>query len=169
MSDFSTTNAMPLRYRSLLKEPGVFFVTSSTFDRNPFPGYPKSLAKIEEIMFRTAKEKCIIIMGYVIMPSHIHLIIGSNQGGPGISRFMHSLKGRVRIELIGKGRLWQARFDDLLLTTEKQFNIKLEYIHENPIKAELVEDPGAWRFSSYNDWDKRDYSRGIIFDYEWLQ
>jgi len=135
---------MPLRHRSFIKEAGVFFLTSSTYNRKAFPGYPESLSTIEEILFRTASDKVIPIMGYVIMPTHVHIIAGSNQGGPGISRFMHSFKGRVRVELIIKGILWQNRFDDLLLTTEKQFNIKLEYIHEKPVKAELVENPDDW-------------------------
>lgn len=81
---------------------------------------------------------------------------------------MHSLKGRVRIELIDKGKLWQDRFDDLVLTTEEQFYIKLGYIHNNPVKSGLMEDPGDWEFSSYLDWEKRDSSRGIVFDFEWL-
>ena len=76
----------------------------------------------------------------------MHIIAGSHDGGPGISRFMHSLKGRVRIELLDKGKLWQDRFDDLVFTTEKHFNIKLGYIHNNPVKSGLAEDPGDWKF-----------------------
>jgi putative transposase len=159
---------MPLRYRKLIKRQAVFFLTSSTFDRNPFPGYPESLSTIEEILFRTVRDKSVFMMGYVIMPTHVHIIAGSKEGGPGISRFMHSLKGRVRIELIDKGKLWQDRFDDLVLTTEEQFYIKLGYIHNNPVKSGLMEDPGDWEFSSYLDWEKRDSSRGIVFDFEWL-
>ena len=159
---------MALRHRNLIKEPAVFFLTSSTFDRQPFPGYPESLSVIEKTLFQTAREHSIALMGFVIMPTHVHIIAGSNEGGPGISRFMHSLKGRVRIRLVDKGRLWQDRFDDLVLTTEKQFNIKLEYIHGNPAKGGLVEDPGDWKFSSYLDWEKRDTYRGVFFDYEWL-
>ena len=159
---------MPLRHRSLIREPAVFFLTSSTFDRHPFPDCPKSLSVIEEILFRTAREKAIVMMGYVIMPTHVHIIAGSQQGGPGISRFMHSLKGRVRMVLIEKGRLWQERFDVLVLTTERQFRIKLEYIHYNPVKDGLVERPEDWQYSSYLDWARRDSTRGIVFDFEWL-
>ena len=76
-----------------------------------------------------------MLFGHVIMPSHIHILVGSPAGGPGISIFMHSLKGRVREVLQGKGKFWQDRFDDLQITSEKQFKIKLEYIHYNPLRS----------------------------------
>jgi putative transposase len=102
------------------------------------------------------------------MPTHIHIIAGSKNGGPGISKFIHSFKGRVRESLIGKGKLWQDRFDDLLLKTMKQFKVKLDYIHFNPVKSGLVDKPEDWPFSSYTDWCERNSSRGIIFDFDWL-
>ena len=160
---------MSLRNRSLFCSPAVFFITTSTFDRKPFPEYPTCLTKIKDILFETVRDKDIILMGYVIMPTHLHLIAGSNNGGPGISKFMHSLKGRIRINLIKNGKLWQDRFDDLLLTTQEQFNIKLNYIHSNPVKALLVEKPDDWLYSSYRDWQTRVTTRGIVFDFDWIK
>ncbi|MCP4582035.1 MAG: hypothetical protein GY839_10480 [candidate division Zixibacteria bacterium] len=160
---------MPLKRRHSIKHPATFFITTSTHDEKPFPQYPESLEKIEDILFETVEDKSIILMGYVIMPTHIHLIAGSNKGGPGISKFMHSLKGRIRKNLIDSGKFWQDRFDDLWLKTEKQFEIKLNYIHYNPIKAVLVDKPEDWPYSSYLDWLKRDGSRGIVFSFDWLE
>ena len=100
------------------------------------------------------------------MPSHIHLLSGSQKGGPGISRFIHSLKGRIRSNLSHAGRLWQERFDDLVIKSEKQFRIKLNYIHLNPVKDRLVENAGDWPYSSYLDWKYQDDGKGILFDFE---
>ena len=159
---------MPLRNRNLIKHPAVFFLTTSTCDRKPFPDYPNSLAVIEHLLFQVAQFKSVSIMGYVIMLNHIHLIAGSKEGGPGIAKFMHSLKGMIRKELVGNTQLWQDRFDDLLLTSEKQFNIKLEYIHNNPVKSELVEKPGDWPYSSHKEWKKQDQQSRVIFDFWFL-
>ena len=160
---------MPLRNRNSIKHPATFFITTSTHDRQPFPGYPVCLNKIEGLLFEAARDKSIALMGYVIMPTHIHLICSSNDGGPGISRFIHSLKGRVRKNLISNGKLWQDRFDDLLLKTSEQFNIKLNYLHSNPVKSRLVDKPENWPYSSYKDWVNRDSSRGIVFDFAWME
>jgi putative transposase len=127
--------------------------------------YPDSLKVIENTLFDTVRDKNIHLFGYVIMPSHIHLLAGAKSGGPGISTFMHSLKGRVRINLKRSGGLWQERFDDLVINSDKQFKIKLEYIHYNPVRDNLVKDPGNWPYSSFLDWKNRDHTRGIKFDF----
>jgi putative transposase len=146
---------MPLRGRSKITEPSTFFLTTSTINHITFPDYPQSLKLIESILFQTAGDKRIYLMAYVLMPTHLHLIAGSNEGGNGISKFMHSLKGRVRKNLIGNRKLWEDGFDDLILTTEKQFNIKLNYIHFNPVKHKKVMGANEiirYRFSSFNQY-----------------
>ncbi|UCE65120.1 MAG: transposase [Candidatus Zixiibacteriota bacterium] len=155
---------MPLRKRNLINDPSIFFLTTTTGNRGQFPNFPESLRIIEKTMFDTTRDKGISIFGYVIMPSHIHLRAGSGDGGPGISRFMHSFKGRVRINLKHKGSLWQERFDDLVIKSEKQFRIKLDYIHNNPVKDGLVENAADWSYSSFSDWQNHARGKGILFE-----
>jgi len=159
---------MPLRHRELIVLPSVFFLTTSRHKHTRFPDFPDSLASVEEILFRTAKEKNVFLMVYVIMPTHVHMIAGSNGGGLAISRFMHSFKGRVRESLAGKVKFWQDRFDDLVITSEKVFLTKLNYIHTNPVRAGLVNNPENWLYSSYRDWNKRDDTKGLKFDFSWV-
>jgi putative transposase len=161
-----TNQNMPLRRRNQITNPHVFFLTTSTYQHTPFPDQPASFKTIEEILFDTVIDSKMILHAYVIMPTHFHLIIGSPKGGPGVSKFMHSLKGRVREVLQGKGKFWQDRFDDLVLITEKQFRIKLNYVHQNPVRAGLVRNPEDWPYSSYKDWLNLDTSRGIEFTFE---
>jgi putative transposase len=157
---------MPLRRRSQLTSPYVFFITTSTYQHLPFPNQPKSLKIIEGILFDTVKDKGMTLHAYVIMPTHIHLISGSPKGGPGLSVFMHSLKGRIREVLQGKGKFWQDRFDDLAIVSENQFRIKLNYVHQNPVRAGLVDLPEDWPFSCYLDWINQNSYRGIKFSFE---
>lgn len=158
---------MPLRKRHSIKDTVVLFVTTSRHNNAVFPDYPDSLNIVEEILFRTAKDKNIIIMAYVLMPTHIHLIIGSKNGGRGVSEFMHSFKGRVRESLQGKGKFWQDGFDDVVLFSQEVFNTKLNYIHNNPIKAGLVKKPEDWEYSSCNDWMNDLSDKEIFTDFEW--
>jgi len=51
-----------------------------------------------------------------------------------------------------KFRMWQPRFDDVIIYSEKQFKIKIEYIHNNPVKAGLVQSAAEFEFSSVRDW-----------------
>jgi len=45
-----------------------------------------------------------------------------------------------------------AGFDDLVISSEKQFRIKLEYIHNNPVKAGLVTTALDYPHSSARNW-----------------
>lgn len=107
-------------------------------------------------------------MAQVLMPTHIHLILGTNEGGKAISRFMHSLKGRIRENLQGKGKFWQDGFDDLILFSLKQFYTKLNYIHNNPVKTGLIETAGDWIYSSYKNWLNGVSDGNIQIDFKWM-
>ncbi len=92
-------------------------------------------------------------MAYVIMPNHIHLLMGVKNGGKELSRFIFSLKGLIRKRLSGNKDFWNERFDDLVIRSEEQFLIKLNYIHNNPVKRGLSASPEDWRYSSFKFWN----------------
>lgn len=47
-------------------------------------------------------------------------------------------------------KVWQDRFDDLYLANKKLLEMKLEYIHSNPMQEHwnLVNKPEDWPYSS---------------------
>jgi putative transposase len=157
---------MPLRHRKQIEGPAVFYVTTSTFDRKPFAGLPANYIVIENYLFETATDKSINIFGFVIMPTHLHLLLGSAQGGLGLSSFMHAFKGRTREAIRGKGVFWQSRFDDLVIYSQRVFETKLNYIHNNPVRAGLVNNPEDWLYSSYLDWKNQKSSKGVNFTFQ---
>jgi putative transposase len=64
-----------------------------------------------------------------------------------------------RFEYAGKNdnkitnyRLWQEGNDAQEIFLNDYFNQKLNYIHENPVKAEIVNCPKDYRYSSAVDW-----------------
>ena len=108
------------------------------------------------------------LVGYVVMPNHVHLLISEpKQGTP--SSVLHKLKLRVSRRM-GKPRrsgstaqlrfpfekvegppraFWQARFYDFNVYTKGKKIEKLNYMHANPVKRRLVEHPGEWPWSSW--------------------
>ena len=44
--------------------------------------------------------------------------------------------------------IWQARFYDFNIETDQKLNEKLEYMHNNPVTAQLVESPLDWNWRS---------------------
>jgi putative transposase len=95
------------------------------------------------------------VHGYVVMPEHFHLLISEPQRGTS-STVMQALKlGLARRVLAGRrrgraqaslweeslARVWQPRFYDFNVWSEGKRIEKLRYMHCNPVKRGLVEEP----------------------------
>ena len=65
---------------------------------------------------------------------------------------MHIKEYKQSLYRLGRYSLWQRGFDDLVISSDKQFRIKLEYIHNNPVKAGLVTAAVDYPYSSASDW-----------------
>ncbi len=55
-------------------------------------------------------------------------------------------------------RVWQRRFYDLNVWSERKRLEKLRYRHANPVKRRLVQSPDQWPWSSFRYYYLRDES-----------
>jgi len=92
------------------------------------------------------------IHAWVMMTNHVHLLCTPRQEGS-ISQMMQSLGRRYvqyfNIEYRRSGTLWEGRFKSCLIQEESYLLEVYRYIELNPVRAELVSDPGEYRWSSY--------------------
>jgi putative transposase len=90
------------------------------------------------------------LIGYVVMPEHIHLLIGEPSIGTP-STVLQFLKIRLSVRMRDRSspRLWQSRFYDFNVWSRKKRAEKLLYMHLNPVKRGLVAHPADWRWSSF--------------------
>jgi putative transposase len=132
---------------------------------------------IESLMF-CVNHKGLEIFAYVIMPSHVHLVVRSLAGNlPGIIRDFKSFTAKEIIKLIenepGESRrewllymfkfharnykrnkqyiFWQKTNHSIELSYPEIMNQKIEYIHNNPVEAGYVTEPEKWNYSSVNE------------------
>ncbi len=93
------------------------------------------------------------VHGYCLMPDHVHLIATAT-GKFNMSFIMKMVKGsfarKVNKLKNQNGSLWQPRFYEEAIRSEKQFLCQLDYMHQNPVKAGLVSDASQYPFSSFN-------------------
>jgi putative transposase len=117
------------------------------------------------------------------MPTHVHILIGLRDIKL-LVNYMQAFKSlsarklkqqpiiKLNKHLIQNGKfiIWKRRFDDIVVYSKKQWRIKLEYIHNNPVKDGLVTTATDWPFSSARDWLK-DTNGPIPIDknYSWLE
>jgi putative transposase len=92
------------------------------------------------------------IHAWVLMSNHVHLLCTPRVEG-GISRMMQGL-GRRYVQYFNSkygrtGTLWNGRFKSCLIQEERYLLQVYKYIELNPVRAGMVADPGAYRWSSY--------------------
>jgi len=131
----------------------------------PFLSSARARDRFLHILEQTRQRFRLVVVGYVVMPEHVHLLITEPEVGTP-STAMQVLKQRTARELLPRKKrrdprqqelfgeetrraFWQARFYDFHVWTAKKRVEKLRYMHRNPVKRGLVESPEQWRWSSY--------------------
>ena len=92
------------------------------------------------------------------MPDHTHLII--KVGDELISDIIHRFKitySRLYRNKYSCGKVWQNRFWDHIIRNQIDMNNHIDYIHYNPVKHGFVENPNAWKHSSFNQYKQDGY------------
>lgn len=112
----------------------------------------------QKIIIKSVREnnkKIVNMVGYCLMPTHIHLILKQLTNG-GISKYMgkvlNSYSRYFNLKHNRKGPLWQGRFRNIKVDTDEQLLHLTRYVHLNPTSADLVKNPKKWKFSSYNEY-----------------
>ncbi len=148
----------------------LHFVTFSCYQRHPLLGSEVRRDLLLRILERVRRRYRFVVLGYVVMPEHVHLLTSEPQRET-LSTVIQALKlGFVRslygsrdnliprsrkggetwgTQLISE-RFWQVRFYDFNVWTERKRIEKLRYIHRNPVKRGLVGSPEKWRWSSFH-------------------
>jgi putative transposase len=143
----------------------LHFITNSCYQRKPLLGSPRARDRFLCVLEQTRQQYRFVVVGYVVMPEHVHLLITEPEVGSS-STVMQVLKQRTAHALLPKRKprdvrqrklfcddvrraFWQARFYDFNVWSTKKRVEKLRYMHRNPVKRGLVESPEQWHWSSY--------------------
>jgi REP element-mobilizing transposase RayT len=104
-----------------------------------------------ETLFHYRDSGAYLLHEFVIMSDHFHLLV--TPGGEtslekatqlikgGSSHRIHKARGR-------KIEIWQVGFYDWTMRDAEDWEAKVHYIWMNPVRARLVENAKAWRYSS---------------------
>ena len=131
----------------------IFFVTVNRRARfKPFNEmeYGLLLRVLEESRARLG----FLLCGYVLMPDHWHALIWP-QYPLMVAQVLHDAKKIMTLRLHTRrgtaGPFWQHQYWDRFVRHEKEFGERLDYMHRNPVRKNLVKRPEDWRWSSYNN------------------
>jgi putative transposase len=141
---------MPSRLHRYQQTGDLHFITFSCYRRQPKLAEPGASATFEQALERTRRQYGCCVVGYVVMPEHVHLLV-SEPGLGTLATALQALKQSVArtLALRGSEPFWQARYYDFNVWTAKKQTEKLKYLHRNPVTRGLVARPEEWQWSSY--------------------
>jgi putative transposase len=151
----------------------LHFITFSCYGRRPLLRAAGAKNLFLKELARVRREYAFGLVGYVVMPEHVHLLVSEpKKGTPStvlqmlkqrVSRKMRQKKRgygipQVRLPFLEAGEVlpqfWQSRFYDFNVYTERKRREKLDYMHGNPVTRKLVGRPQDWPWSSYLFYEK---------------
>lgn len=107
------------------------------------------LADLEEALHAYDIE----LHAWVLMSNHVHLL-ATPRADHGVSRMMQKLGARYVRWFNDRhqrsGTLWEGRFRASLVETDSYLLACMRYIELNPVRANMVRDPGRYRWSSFS-------------------
>jgi putative transposase len=164
---------MPNRLHRYYGAGYLHFITTSCYQRRALLGSRQNRDLFLQVLERVRRRYHFVVAGYVVMPEHVHLLIGEpERGNPSVvmqalkQGYARSLLRRLRSAVDPRqGRLagsatsegahiWQRRFYDSVVFTERKRIEKLRYMHRNPVKRGLVLEPQQWPWSSFCDYSE---------------
>ena len=159
---------MRTRYR-IVDNSYPYFLTCTIIEWLPvFTRQPYFEIVIDSLKY-CRERKGLKIFAYVVMDNHLHLVAEGERLGATIKEFKsYTAKGiielatdegkdwllnqfeffKARHKTESRYQVWQEGFHPQLLDSEEMLTQKVEYIHENPVKAGLVEKAEDWWYSS---------------------
>ncbi|MCL1972514.1 MAG: transposase [Endomicrobia bacterium] len=103
-------------------------------------------------MQNTAEKKPVVILGFCMMNNHAHLLLSAENisviaqymklVNTGYAKHYNSVNQR-------SGSVFRDRFKSEIIQDEKYLTNCLAYIHNNPVKAKIVESAQDYGYSSY--------------------
>jgi putative transposase len=155
----------------------LHFLTCSCYHRQPWLASASRRDLFLEILEQVRQRYGFVVVGYVAMPDHIHLLISEPQRGTQ-STVMQVLKQRFARRVLARkksaqGKLWseeaqhvwQRRFYNFHVWSKRKRVEKLRYMHRNPVRDGLVQEPEQWTWSSYRSYASD--QEGIVKVNQW--
>jgi putative transposase len=162
---------MGTRHRNKLTEFPLRFVTTTFKDWIHVLTREEYFQTVAQSLEFVNKKYKVDLLAYVIMPNHLHLVLFFTDEVK-LSDYMRDFKkftsGELRRQLIKNGddkilaklktkegsyKVWMDRFDDLVIRNARNVLVKMNYIHQNPVRRNLAAKETDYKYSSARFYD----------------
>lgn len=162
---------MPNRFQ-ISRDCQALYITIVTKDRLPVFRTDAINPTVCEAIDEARNSGKFLLFAYVIMPDHMHLLTDCPDSSAEVLRYVKGITGRRVIDYLKEKEyesslaklrheewkrkhsysLWQQEKNVFSVFSESVFMQKVNYIHQNPVRAGLVEKVTDYRWSSARIW-----------------
>jgi putative transposase len=130
----------------------VHFVTTVTRHRGRWFVEPQLCTEMFSIFENYRRKYELACYGYVLMPDHLHAALLQTTETGTVARLMEHFKRFSSLKLLRVhcplANGWRDLYDDVPVPGSDAVRTKLDYMHNNPAKSGLVDNPADYRWSS---------------------
>ena len=110
-------------------------------------------ATFVDLLRDVKKRDGFVVFAWCLLPNHFHVALRTRSVP--LWRTMRSLQHRYALGFNRRrgvlGPVWQSRYKAKLVEDQRYFDQLMVYIHLNPVKAGIVEDPAHYRWSGHRE------------------
>jgi len=110
------------------------------------------------------KKYNVLLLSYCIMDNHAHLLFYTEQISQ-LSMFMQNINSKFALyynkDITRVGYVFRGRYNSQYINNKEYLLNCLNYIHMNPVNANIVKKPEEYKYSTYNNYLK---NNGIVND-----
>ena len=105
---------------------------------------------VEAIQYNAETLRHYVLHAFVVMPNHVHLLITPAVPLPMLTKSLKGITAKRANAVLGLTGIpfWQDETYDHVVRNEREFERIRNYIEGNPVRAGLVKDTSAYRWSS---------------------
>ena len=155
-----------MHYRRNLKPGATYFFTLVTHERAKLFADEANVARWRAAVARVQRKRSFVIEAEVILPDHLHLLWTMPEGDADYATRIRLAKAEFTKSLAlsgvasanlsraqkGERDVWQRRYWEHTIRDDRDFQVRLDYIHYNPVKHALVGRAADWPHSTFQAW-----------------
>ncbi len=150
----------------IVVEGGIYHVYNRISSGEAVFADPNEAIEFIEIIRDVTKRDGWTIFAWAVMSNHFHLVVRTSSVP--LSRGMHAVQNRFSRGFNRRyrrtGSLWQSRYKANFVSKQSYLDRLVLYVHLNPVKAGLVDDPAEYPFAGHREVKKRNRSPLVNID-----
>lgn len=110
-----------------------------------------------EYLSQVILEELAELVAWCIMDNHVHLVIKCQEEKIGLifKRINTKYAMYYHRETKTVGHVFESRYKSEVVESDESLLNVIRYVHNNPVKAKMVEEPDLWQWSSYSTYLNR--------------